>query len=202
MNYLIFLTERKKKNMSNRYNIYLRNTKTGEEYYHQLFGNNEWYETFANYLQSIGANTNDEWIEEVKIPDLMELVKAIDETVWFDIITKEPFQKNKMRNLFRRIDLYSPYFDFTPSFISRDIDTDKSIVHSPIYQVTNQLANEGYIFTSYSLVNWLEHNNAIENTKLKFTKHSYMAENTFHEQGGPIIIGDLKKEFELYISYC
>ena len=67
--------------MSNRYNLYLRNTETGEEHYHQLFGNNEWYNTFAKYLKSIGANTEDEWIDEIKVPDLLELVKAIDETV-------------------------------------------------------------------------------------------------------------------------
>ena len=28
-----------------------------------------------------------------------------------------------------------------------------------------------------------------------------MPEKSFHEEGEPIIIGDLKPEFELYISY-
>ena len=187
--------------MSNRYNVYLRNTKTGDEYYHQLFGNNEWYETFTNYLQSIGANTDDEWIDEVKVPDLIELVKAIDETVWFDIIAKEPIKKNTMTHSFRSIDMYSPYFDFTPSFISYNKETDSPVVYSPIYQIARQLANTGYIFTSYSLINWLEEKGAIKKTKIKFTKHSYMVENAMHSQGEPIVIGDLKKEFELYISY-
>ncbi len=176
--------------MSNRYNVYLRNTKTGEEYYHQLFGNNEWYETFTNYLQSIGANTDDEWIEEIKVPDLLELVKAIDETVWFDIISKEPFQKNTMIHSFMGIDMYSPYFDFTANFVSYDEETDSPFGYSPIYQIARQLANTGYIFTSYNLVNWLEQKG-----------HSYMVENAMHSQGEPIVIGDLKKEFELYISY-
>ena len=187
--------------MSNIYNIYLRNTKTGDEYYHQLFGNNEWYETFTNYLQSIGANTDDEWIDEIKVPDLLELVKAIDETVWFDIIAKEPIRKNTMAHSFRSIDMYSPHFDFTPSFVSYNKETDSPVVYSPIYQIARQLANTGYIFTSYSLVNWLEEKGAIKKTKIKFTKHSYMVENAMHSQGEPIVIGDLKKEFELYISY-
>lgn len=187
--------------MSNRYNIYLKNNKTGEEHYHQLFGNNEWYETFAQYLKSIGANTDDEWIKRTKVPDLLELVKAIDETVWNDIVSKEPITKNKISSWFGETNMYSPYFDLTPSFIYYNKETDSLVVHSPIYQVANQLANNGYIFASYSLVNWLEKHNAIEDTKIRFTKHSYMVKNTFHEQGEPIIIGNLKPEFELYISY-
>ena len=187
--------------MANRYNIYLKNKETGEEHYHQLFGNNEWYETFAQYLKSIGANTDDEWIERTKVPDLLELVKAIDETVWNHIVSKDPITKNKSSRWFGETDMYSPYLDFTPSFVSYEKETDGPIVYSPIYQIANQLANNGYIFTSYSLVNWLEKNNSIEDTKIRFTKHSYMIENTFHEKGEPIIIGDLKPEFELYISY-
>lgn len=187
--------------MSNRYNIYLKNTTTGEEHYHQLFGNNEWYDTFADYLKSIGANTDDEWIERTKVPDLLELIKAIDETVWNDIVSKEPITKNKSSNWFGETNMYSPYFDFTPSFILHNKETGDPIVYSPIYQVANTLANQAYIFASYSLVNWLEKHDAIEDTKIRFTKHSYMVENTFHEQGEPIIIGDLKPEFELYISY-
>ena len=187
--------------MANRYNIYLKNTKTDEEHYHQLFGNNEWYETFAQYLKSIGANTDDEWIEQTKVPDLLELVKAIDETVWDDIIYEGPITKQKSSSWFGGIDMHSPYFDLTPSFILYDKETDEPVVHSPIYQIAQQIANNGYIFASYSLINWLEKNNAIKDTKIRFTKHSYMVENTFHEQGEPIIIGDLKPEFELYISY-
>jgi hypothetical protein len=187
--------------MSNRYNIYLKNTTTGEEHYHQLFGNNEWYNTFTDYLNSIGANTGDEWIERTKVPDLLELVKAIDETVWNDIVSKEPIIKNKNLNWFDETDMYSFYFDFTTSFIYYKKETDSPVVHSPIYQVAQQITNNGYIFASYSLVNWLEKNNAIKDTKIRFTKHSYMVENTFNEQGEPIIIGDLKPEFELYISY-
>jgi hypothetical protein len=55
--------------MSNRYNINLINTKTGESRYHQLFGNNDWFDTFKKYLNSIGANTDGEWVKETKIPD-------------------------------------------------------------------------------------------------------------------------------------
>lgn len=187
--------------MSTRYNIYLKNTETGEEHYHQIFGNNEYYDTFTEYLKSIGANTNDEWIDRIKVPDLLELVKAIDETVWNDIVSKEPIIKNKNLSWFDETNMYSPYLDFTSSFISYNKETGDPIVYSPIYQIANQIANNGYIFASYSLVNWLEKNNAIEDTKIRFTKHSYMVENTFNEQGEPIIIGDLKPEFELYISY-
>ena len=152
--------------MSNRYNLYLRNIATGEEHYHQLFGNNEWYDTFTKYLQSLGANTEDEWIDEIKVPNLLKLVKAIDETVWTDIIFNGPIPRNETYNPYKENKMYSPYLDFTPNFI-----------------------------------NWLEKNQAIENTRIQFTKHSYMPEKSFHEEGEPIIIGDLKPEFELYISY-
>ena len=187
--------------MSTRYNIYLKNTETGEEHYHQLFGNNELYKTFAQYLNSIGANADDEWIERTKVPDLLELVKAIDETVWNDIVSKEPITKNKNSNWFDETCMYSTYLDFTPNFIFYDKETDGPVVPFPIYQVAQQIANNGYIFASYSLVNWLEKKNAIKDTKIRFTKHSYMVEKSFHEGGEPIIIGDLKPEFELYISY-
>lgn len=187
--------------MSNRYNLYLRNNETGEEHYHQLFGNNEWYDTFSKYLQSIGANTEDEWIDEIKVPDLLELVKAIDETVWTDIIFNGPIPKNETYNPYKETKMYSPYLDFTPNLIKYDNDTMDMVVPFPIYQIASELAREAYFFTSYSFVNWLEKNQAIENTRIQFTKHSYMPEKSFHEEGKPIIIGDLKPEFELYISY-
>ena len=44
--------------MSNKNNINLINTKTRESRYHQLFGNNDWFDTFKKYLNSIGANTD------------------------------------------------------------------------------------------------------------------------------------------------
>ena len=187
--------------MSNRYNLYLRNTATGEEHYHQLFGNNEWYDTFTKYLKSIGANTEDEWIDKIKVPDLMELVKAIDETVWTDIIFNGPIPKNKTYNPYKEDKMYSPYLDFSPNLIMYDNDTENLVVPFPIYQVASTLAQESYFFTSYSFVNWLEKNQAIENTGIRFTKHSYMPEKSFHKEGELIIIGDLAPEFELYISY-
>lgn len=187
--------------MSTRYNIYLKNTETGEEHYHQLFGNNEYYDTFTEYLKSIGANTDDEWIEKTKVPDLLGLVKAIDETVWFDIIFNGPITKQKNSNWYDEIDMHSPYLDFSSNLIKCDKEIGEPVVISPIYQVTKTLASNAYFFTSYDLVNWLEQKQAIEDQKIKFTKHSYMRENTFHEEGDAIIIGDLKPEFELYISY-
>ena len=97
--------------------------------------------------------------------------------------------------------MYSPYLDFSPNLIKYDDDISDLIIPSPIYQVASTLAREAYFFTSYSFINWLEKNNAIENTRIQFTKHSYMTEKSFREEGEPIIIGDLAPEFELYISY-
>ena len=187
--------------MSTRYNIYLKNTETGEEHYHQLFGNNEYYDTFTEYLKSIGANTDDEWIDKIKIPDLLGLVKTIDETVWFDIIFNGPITKQKSSDWFGEFDMHSPYLDFSSNLIKCDKEIGEPVVISPIYQVAKTLASNAYFFASYDLVNWLEQKQAIEDQKIKFTKHSYMRENTFHEEGDAIIIGDLKPEFELYISY-
>ena len=189
--------------MSNRYNINLINTKTGESHYHQLFGNNDWFDTFKKYLNSIGANTDGEWVKETKIPDLLQLIKAIDETVWSDIITNGPITKSVGQFGFPK--MHSPSMDFTPNLIRHNPDTNDIIVDSPIYQITTSIANQSYLFSSYSLVNWLEKCNAIEDINIRFTNHSYLANHlepiSLDYKGEPIIIGNLKPEFELTISW-
>lgn len=189
--------------MSNRYNINLINTKTGESRYHQLFGNNDWFDTFKNYLNSIGANTDSEWVEETKIPDLLQLVKAIDETVWSDIIINGPITKSVDQFGFPK--MYSPSMDFTSNLIKYNPDTDDIIINTPIYQFATSIADQSYLFSSYSLVNWLEKCNAIENNNIKLTDHSYLAKRltsiNLDYKGEPIIIGNLKPEFELTISW-
>ena len=78
--------------MSTRFMLSLTDNRTNEEYWFQLFGNYDYFETFAKYIRSLGANIYDEeefLFNDTIIPDLDGLIKAIDETVWNDIIKKQ-----------------------------------------------------------------------------------------------------------------
>ena len=46
--------------MSNRFTLYLTDKRTNEEEWFQLFGNHEYYETFAKYIRSLNAGIYDE----------------------------------------------------------------------------------------------------------------------------------------------
>lgn len=190
--------------MSNRYNLDLINTKTGQKFYHQLFGNNEWFTYFEKYLTSIGADVGDEWMNETKIPNIEELIKAIDETVWYDIILLHPIRKSETPYDYKTR-LHSDVLDFTPNLIqhyheSNTIERCSAI--APIYTIAHSIATDAYFFSSYSLVNWLEKCgaiNAIEESKIKFTKHTYV--EPLSDKGELIILGNWNPDFELYISY-
>lgn len=79
--------------MSKRYNLTLRNKKTGRNISSlQLFGNNDWFQSFVPFLEQYGANIdpNEPYIPEenaIIITDLLAFVKAIDET---ECILQEP----------------------------------------------------------------------------------------------------------------
>lgn len=45
--------------MSNRHYLNLKNKITGEESSIQLFGNNEWYDTFFKYLKTLNSDIED-----------------------------------------------------------------------------------------------------------------------------------------------
>ena len=79
--------------MSVRYYLKVENRDKDYSSSYQLFGNNESYKTFDNYLRSLGVNLEDESFEDVEIPNLLELLKVIDETIWYDVILKDGLQE-------------------------------------------------------------------------------------------------------------
>lgn len=88
--------------MSDRYSITLTSTKSGEEERYQLFGNGDYFQTFHSYLRSVGAEFEDDdpFFEDFEIPsDLSELIKAIDEAVWNDVVAKNEMKAKE--SLFR-----------------------------------------------------------------------------------------------------
>ena len=191
--------------MSNRYNIILKNKKTHAAHYCQLFGNNDYFPTFEQYLVSIGAVVGQDFITDVTIPDLTAFIQAIDETVWHDIISKEPITENQMTDPFPYKKMHSPYLDFTSQLIMHNPTTKAPVVVAPIYKIASIVASQTYFFSSYNFVNWLKQHNALKTDKIQFVKHNYVGEMSSSENpndmGQPIIIGELKPQFELTISW-
>ena len=105
--------------MSNRYNLILRNKKTGLDVSSlQLFGNNDWFPSFVPFLEQHSAEIDPEepYIPEdeaIVITDLLAFVKAIDETVW-SIIQDNPVYNYK--DQFGQTETTSPVTDFTRNF--------------------------------------------------------------------------------------
>jgi hypothetical protein len=191
--------------MSNRYNITLKNTKTRAAHYHQLFGNNDYFPTFEKYLVSIGAVVGQDFITDVTIPDLTAFIQAIDETVWHDIISKEPITESQIAHSFPHKKMHSPYLDFTSQLIMYNPIIKTPIVVAPIYQIASIVASQAYFFSSYNFINWLKQHKALKTDKIQFVKHNYVDKKSQSENpndiGEPIIIGELKPQFELTISW-
>ena len=187
--------------MSNRYNLILRNKKTGLEVSSlQLFGNNDWFPSFVPFLEQNGAKIDpeDPYIPEdeaIVITDLLAFVKAIDETVW-SIIQENPMYNYK--DQFGQTKTTSPVTDFTRNFFLQD-NNKTTFVSNTIYMQAQLLAQTAYIFSSYNVVNWLKKYDAIIDEKVRWTKHSYTSRP---DNDDLIILGELHPDFEIQLSYC
>lgn len=174
--------------MSNRYMLHLyKNNKELEQY--QLFGNNDYFDYFNNYLESIGVDTTEleeyDSFSEVEIPNLIELVGAIDETVFHDII-ESTIRKHPIDDF----EQYSKHFDFSSAFF---YGCKKPFVS--LYGLTEHINHRSYISQSYSMAQWLESYNALINRNIDKIKHNYLEDDDY------VIIGELKAEYKLTISY-
>ena len=187
--------------MSNRYNLILRNKKTGLEVSSlQLFGNNDWFPSFVPFLEQNSAKIDpeDPYIPEdeaIIITDLLAFVKAIDETVW-SIIQDNPVYNYK--DQFGQTETTSPVTDFTRNFFLQD-NNKTTFVSNTIYMQAQLLAQTAYIFSSYNVVNWLKKYDAIIDEKVRWTKHSYTSRP---DNDDLIILGELHPDFEIQLSYC
>ena len=186
--------------MSNRYNLNLINKKTGLNVgYLQLFGNNEWLPSFAPFLEQHGANIDpeDPYIPEeeaIVITNVLEFVKAIDETVW-SMIQENPIYN--YQDQFGQTEATSPVTDFTRNFFLQDVDGN-TFVPNTIYMQVQSLARNAYIFSSYNVINWLKKYDAIVDEKVHWTKHSYTSRP---DDSDLILIGELHPDFEIRLSY-
>lgn len=171
--------------MSNRYILHLyKNDEELEQY--QLFGNNDYFNYFNNYLENIGVDTTEsDSFPETEVPNLIDLVGAIDETVFHDII--EP---TVQEHPFAEFEQYSKYFDFSRAFYD---GREKPFVS--LYGLAEHINHRSYISESYSMVQWLNAHNALINRNIDKIKHNYLHEDDY------AIIGELKPEYKLTISY-
>ena len=174
--------------MSNRYMLHLyKNNEELEQY--QLFGNNDYFDYFNDYLESIGVDTTEleeyDSFSEVEIPNIIDLVRFIDETIFYNII--KPTVREHPIEAYEQ---YSKFFDFSRAFYNR---RKKPFVS--LYGLAEHINHQSYITESYSMVEWLDSHNALINRNIYKINHNYLDEEDY------VIIGELKSEYKLTISY-
>lgn len=176
--------------MSVRYYLKVENRDKNYSSSYQLFGNNESYTTFDNYLRSLGVNLEDESFEDVEIPSLLDLLKVIDETIWYDVILKDGLQEKE--GSYGELRLYSEMLDFTPNLIEKQ-GVDFRVKES-LLGLANMLVHNAYLFTSYSVLNWLKGEDVLKNNKFVRMECSFVGSPDF------ILLGRLKSGYKLTIS--
>ena len=173
--------------MSNRHMLYLTDKRTNEEEWFQLFGNHEYYETFAKYIKSLGAKIYDEdefLFDNVEIPNLNDLIKAIDESIWNEII-KNNVKPHEMR----------PYAYCSTSLdFSNNLLNQKGEPYCSIFTAAYQTLNYSYMAMSYSVYLWLKSHNAIVDEHIRKIEHGYLKDSDY------VIMGELDPNFTLTIS--
>lgn len=187
----------KDQKMSDRYSITLINTNSGEEEHYQLFGNGDYFHTFHSYLRSVGAEFEDDdpFFEDFSLPsNLPELIKAIDEAVWNDVVAKNEMKVSK--DEFEQNVCYSKIFDFSPNILTYNENTSDIKAKKSLFELTRSLVANSYLFTSYDFVNWLTEQGAVVDEKWWWMQHSYQNDDKV-----PTVIGKLHPDYKLTISY-
>lgn len=157
---------------------------------YQLFGNNESYSTFDNYLRSLGINLEDESFEDVEIPDIKGLLCAIDEAIWYDVILKDGLQEKE--DSYGKSWVYSEVLDFTPNLVEKKGGNYR--VKESLLSLANLLINNAYLFISYSVLEWLKSEDVLKNAKFVSMKYSFVEGADFR------LLGRLKNGYKLTIS--
>ena len=173
--------------MSTRHMLYLKDKRTNEKEWFQLFGNHEYYETFAKYIRSLGATIEDEeefLFNNVLIPDVKGLIKAIDESIWNEII-KDGIIPHKMRPHH----YYSSILDSSNNVLNLEGEP-----YCSLFSAAYQTLNYSYMAISYSIYLWLKSHNAIIDEHIQPIEHDYINHSDY------IKIGKLDPNFTLTIS--
>lgn len=181
--------------MSNRFYVNLVHEKLGKVSSFQLFGNNDWFEVFEGYLKNLGVEgteDDDFTMDGIEVPSLKDLITAIDETVWYEIIEPSGFKKRVSEYGVKSYE--SDVLDVSSYLLSSDKE-EKLYVKTSLYGFARELLFSNYLFVSYSMVEWLKSLGALENFKLTELKGSYLKDDDL------VALGDLKPDYSLTLSY-
>lgn len=181
--------------MSNRFYVNLVHEKLGKVSSFQLFGNNDWFEVFEGYLKNLGVEgteDDDFTMDGIEVPSLKDLVTAIDETVWYEIIEPSGFKERVSEYGVKSYE--SDVLDVSSYLLSSDKE-EKLYVKTSLYGFARELLFSNYLFVSYSMVEWLKLLGALENFKLTELKGSYLKDDDL------VALGDLKPDYSLTLSY-
>jgi hypothetical protein len=161
----------------------------------QLFGNNDWFEVFEGYLKNLGVEgteDDDFTMDGIEVPSLKDLITAIDETVWYEIIEPSGFKERVSEYGVKSYE--SDVLDVSSYLLSSDKE-EKLYVKTSLYGFARELLFSNYLFVSYSMVEWLKLLGALENFKLTELKGSYLKDDDL------VALGDLKPDYSLTLSY-
>lgn len=175
--------------MSNRHYLNLKNKITGEESNIQLFGNNEWYDTFFEYLKTLNPEIADfeDSFEDITVLNIKELIKAIDESIWNEVIVSRIY-KNKIPESSN--EYYSTVLDFSNKLLD-----EEGKAYGSLFGVAKMIMNYGYIMMSYNVYGWLKNQGAIVNEDFVRVEHNYYNGRSYE------YLGELSDKFTLTISY-
>ena len=161
----------------------------------QLFGNNDWFEVFEGYLKKLGVKgteDDDFTMDDIEVPSLKDLIAAIDETVWYEIIEPSGFKERVSEYGVKAYE--SDVLDVSSYLLSSDKE-EKLYVKSSLYGFARGLLFSNYLFVSYSMVEWLKSLGALEDFKLTELKGSYLKDDDL------VALRDLKPDYSLTLSY-
>lgn len=173
--------------MSIRHMLLLTNNRTKEEEWFQLFGNHEYYETFEKYIRTLDVTFEYEeefLFDDVIIPDLNGLIKAIDESIWNEII-KDNIKPHDMRPYA----YYSTSLDFSNNLLNQNSEP-----YCSLFAAAYQTLNYSYLAMSYSVYLWLKSHGAITDEHIREIEHDYFDRSDY------VIMGKLDPNFTLSIS--
>lgn len=181
--------------MSNRFYVNLVHETLGKLSSFQLFGNNDWFEVFEGYLKNLGVEgteDDDFTMDGIEVPSLKDLITAIDETVWYEIIEPSGFKERVSEYGVKSYE--SDVLDVS-RYLLASAKEERLHVKSSLYGFARELLFSNYLFVSYSLVEWLKSLGALEDFKLTEIKQSYLKDDDL------VALGDLKLGYKLTLTY-
>lgn len=120
------------------------------------------------------------------------MIAAIDETVWSEIIEPSGFKERVSDYGYKSYE--NDVLGVSSCLLGSDRD-GKLYIKSSLYGFARGLVFRNYLFESYSMVEWLKSNGALEDFKLTELKTSVLKDDDV------VALGELKPEYSLTLSY-